>query len=232
MLYFVLLSILVLSNCTKWQFNTKELIKPSTINQKLYTNVLKNPNTQLIIVSGPAGSGKTLFASQEAIKELYVGSCDKIILTRPIGTCNNEHGYLPGDTNQKMTVWSRPVLEFCKKLTSPSIVDKLQQDKQIELVPYSQLLGRTFDNSFVIADEVQLSSLEQMKLLLTRIGKNTKMCVIGDIKQTTNSENGLSDLIDRLHTSCYNTSLISYVYLTEQDIQRSDVVKEIIKLYN
>jgi phosphate starvation-inducible PhoH-like protein len=232
MLYFVLLSILVFTNGAKWQLNTKELIKPSTVNQKLYTNVLKNPNTQLVIVSGPAGSGKTLLASQEAIKELFIGSCEKIILTRPIGNCNNEHGYLPGDTNQKMTVWSRPVLEFCKTLTSPTIVEKLQHDKKIELIPYSQLLGRTFDNSFVIADEVQLSSLEQMKLLLTRIGKNTKMCVIGDVKQSTSIHNGFSDLINRLHKNSYNTSMISYINLTEQDIQRSDVVKEIIKLYN
>ena len=167
--------------------------KPKTENQKKYIDLIKEKS--LVVALGPAGSGKTLLACVSAIEMLQKGEIKKIILTRPMITVEDEEvGFLPGDLITKMNPWTKPMLDiFSEYYTMQDIMAMIQSEK-IEVCPLAFMRGRTFHDSFIIADEMQNSSPTQILMLSTRIGEKSKMVIMGDLNQSDNKtkKNGLS----------------------------------------
>ena len=213
---------------------------PIRHNQVKYVKDLKDSTLDLVVCNGPAGTGKTLFACQEALPHLeHVCKFNKIVITRPTFESEENLGYLPGDMYDKMTPWLIPILDVFEELKSRKYVKHIIDSGLLEIVPLSYMRGRTFKNTFVIADEMQNSSPAQMKMLLTRLGEDSKMVVLGDKSQNTESLNGLTDLITRIKNyynaeSFYydmNKDGISLVGLNTEDVQRSEIVKKILHIY-
>jgi phosphate starvation-inducible PhoH-like protein len=211
-----------------------------TKNQQKYVNFLKTKPGSVIIATGPAGSGKTMLACKEALNGLRDHSYDKIILTRPTVSVEDEQlGYLPGELDSKMKPWIDPIFDQMIKHSSKSLVGQYKKEGLLEIIPLAYIRGRTFDDSFIIADEMQNATIHQMKTLLTRIGLNTTMVITGDLDQSDNdlissSENGLENLCNMLHTNEIK-EIEEYIYkveLTNEDVMRSEIVKQILKLYS
>lgn len=216
------------------------LYRPIRYNQVKYVKDLKDSSLDLVVCNGPAGTGKTLFACQEALPHLeHVCKYSKIVITRPTFESEEDLGYLPGDMHDKMTPWLIPILDIFKELKSKEYVNHILDLGLLEILPLSYMRGRTFKNTIVIADEMQNSSPEQMKMLLTRIGEDSKMVVLGDVNQNTQTPNGLKDLITKIRkyydveTFYYdmNSDGISLVSLNEKDVQRSEIVKKVLDIY-
>lgn len=230
----------------KTNLNDKKYIPlyyPKTDNQIKYVDELSNENNTIIIALGPAGTGKTLFACSEAIKQLKFGMVDKIIITRPLVTVEEDLGFLPGNINKKMDPWTRPIFDIFLEVFSQREIDVMVMNNIIEISPLAYMRGRTFKNAFIIADEMQNSSPNQMMMLTTRIGVKSKMVITGDLKQTDKGNNsGLSDFVDRFEVyKKYDTESerdkkdddknIEVIYLGKSDIERNPIVKKIIDIY-
>jgi len=208
---------------------------PKTLNQQTYFDYMENRNVSVVFGVGPAGSGKTLFACSRAIQELKQGYVDRIIITRPIFSVDEELGFLPGSIEEKMNPWTRPIFDIFSEFISLSEIKHMIDNGVIEISPLAFMRGRTFKRSFIIADEMQNSSPKQMKMLLTRLGDESRMVITGDLKQSDRyNDNGLYDFIKRFQmvgSTNFNSS-IQYVELNDHDIQRSDVVSSILKIYD
>jgi phosphate starvation-inducible PhoH-like protein len=208
------------------------LYTPKTINQEKYLNYLNNDTTKIIVSTGPAGTGKTLLACQKAINEMKNLEIDKIIITRPVVTIEEDIGFLPGNIIKKMDPWTKPIFDIFLEYYSKSELDLFLNNGKIEICPLVFMRGRTFKNSFIIADEMQNSSPNQMKMLATRLGVNSRMVITGDLNQTDIiKENGLYDFINKVETH-NNTELIKIVRFENSDIERSEIVKKVIEIYN
>ena len=212
----------------------KNIYLPKTLNQQTYVDYMKNRNVSVVFGVGPAGSGKTLFACSSAIQELKQGYVDRIIITRPLISVDEELGFLPGSIEQKMNPWTRPIFDIFSEFMSLYEIKYMIDNGVIEISPLAFMRGRTFKRCFIIADEMQNSSPNQMKMLLTRLGDDSRMVVTGDLKQSDRSnDNGLYDFINRFQESSTNfNSSIQYVELNDHDIQRSAVVSSILKIYD
>jgi phosphate starvation-inducible PhoH-like protein len=215
--------------------NSKSLFKyqPRTENQVKYVEYLNNSNVSIVGGFGPAGSGKTLFACHAAVLSLKSGAVDKIIITRPLISVDDEQlGFLPGSIVHKMDPWTRPIFDILGEFYSVNQIRTMVESGVIEISPLAYMRGRTFKRSFIIADEMQNSSPNQMLMMLTRIGEESKLVITGDLKQSDRSGlNGLCDFIEKLRVSGDN-SLIRVVELGLVDIQRSPVVSHIINIYD
>jgi phosphate starvation-inducible PhoH-like protein len=216
--------------------NVNYIYSPKSTNQDKYVEYLNDENVDMIIAVGPAGTGKTLFACLKAISQLKNGEVKKLVVTRPVVTVEEDIGFLPGNIVKKMDPWTRPIFDLFLEFFSKSELDNFIYNNIIEISPLAFMRGRTFKNSFIIADEMQNSSPNQMKMLTTRIGVNSKMVITGDLNQSDiPSKNGLKDLIERIDN--YNIknndemSSIKIVNLEKEDIERSDIVKNIINIY-
>jgi len=208
------------------------LYNPKNLNQENYVKYLNDDSSKIIISIGPAGTGKTLFACQKAITQLKYQEIDKIVVTRPIVTVEEDIGFLPGNIIKKMDPWTKPIFDTFLEYFSKSELDLLLQNGKVEICPLVFMRGRTFKNSFIIADEMQNSSPNQMKMLTTRIGVNSRMVITGDLNQTDSpKENGLKDFISKVQTH-NNTNLIKMVSFNNDDIERSEIVKKVIEIYN
>ena len=217
--------------------NVNFIYSPKSTNQDKYVEYLNDENVDMIIAVGPAGTGKTLFACLKAISQLKNGEIKKLVVTRPVVTVEEDIGFLPGNINKKMDPWTRPIFDLFLEFFSKTELDNFIYNNIIEISPLAFMRGRTFKNSFIIADEMQNSSPNQMKMLTTRIGVNSKMIITGDLKQTDIPiNNGLEDLIERInkYNNKTNNSLhaIKIVTFEKQDIERSDIVKDIINIYD
>jgi len=212
----------------------KNIYLPKTLNQQTYVDYINNRNVSVLFGVGPAGSGKTLFACSSAIQELKKGYVDRIIITRPIFSVDEELGFLPGSIEQKMNPWTRPIFDIFSEFISLSEIKHMVDTGVIEISPLAFMRGRTFKRCFIIADEMQNSSPKQMKMLLTRLGDESRMVITGDLKQSDRyNDNGLYDFINRFKESSTNfNSSIQYVELNDHDIQRSVVVSNILKIYD
>jgi len=212
----------------------KNIYLPKTVNQQTYVDYIKNRNVSVVFGVGPAGTGKTLFACSSAIQELKKGYVERIIITRPIISVDEELGFLPGSVEQKMNPWTRPIFDIFADFISRSEIKYMVDNGVIEISPLAFMRGRTFKRCFIIADEMQNSSPKQMKMLLTRLGDDSRMIITGDLKQSDRSnDNGLYDFINRFQESSPNVnSSIQYVELNEHDIQRSEVVSSILQIYD
>jgi len=217
---------------------------PRTPSQVKYVEYLEDPNVKIVCGVGAAGSGKTLFACSNAVKDLFQGNTDKIIITRPLISVDEENiGFLPGTLNNKMDIWTRPILDTFTEFYSQAEITNLLTLGKIEIAPLAYMRGRTFKKSTIIADEMQNSSPNQMLMMTTRIGESSKLVITGDLKQSDRSGlNGLDDFIMRyrawekyLSSLCSSaftdTNRIEIVEFEETDIQRSEIVKKIHNIY-
>jgi len=215
---------------------SKSIYKPKTINQQKYLQAIENENTKLVIVNGPAGTGKTLFACISAIELLKNYNIDKIILTRPLVSVEEEIGFLPGNINEKMDPWTKPIIDIFSEYYKKPEIEQMIYNNVVEIIPLGFMRGRTFKNSYIIADEMQNSTPNQMKMITTRIGENSKMIITGDLNQSDLKEkNGLDDLIKKYETySNMNEidDLIKFIKLENTDIERSQIVKTIMNIYS
>lgn len=215
--------------------NFPKLYNAKTLGQKEYKSSIYNLNHNLIICNGPAGCGKTSLACDFSIQNIKNKNYQKIIITRPTVTIQENLGHLPGTINEKMYPWTLPIFDIFNEYFTKNEIESFIKDGIIEISPLGFIQGRTFKNSIIIADEMQNSSIEQMYMLLTRIGVNSKMIVNGDLNQNKN-KNGLNDLISRLKENYLekndmNENGIDLIEMNKEDIVRHKVVTKIIELY-
>jgi phosphate starvation-inducible protein PhoH and related proteins len=199
---------------------------PKTQNQRTYTQSIRNPTIPLVVAIGPAGSGKTMLACTEAISMLKAGYIKRIVLTRPLITVEEEEiGFLPGNMNLKMDPWTRPMFDIFREVYGTNELNGMLNTGIIEIAPLAFMRGRTFHDTFVLADEMQNSSPGQMLMLTTRLGRNTKMVITGDLRQSdrtvyastsassctpTIKKNGLDDLVQKIQGIGTNTYTDTY----------------------
>ena len=211
--------------------NKQVTIVPRNLAQEQYLELLKNPKKFIVFAIGPAGTGKTMLGVQMAIKQLKEGMISKIIITRPAVSVDEEHGFLPGTLNQKMEPWTRPIMDVFEDYYHPKEIAEMLEDGVIEISPLAYMRGRTFKNAFVIADEMQNATPSQMKMLLTRIGDNSRMVVTGDLNQADRPrENGLLEFCN-LYGQGGEYRMIAMARFEQQHVERHPVVREILKLY-
>jgi len=208
--------------------------QPKTQTQIEYVNALANSQINLIVATGPAGTGKSLFACSNAIQSLKKKQIEKIVLTRPlVSVAEEEIGFLPGNLNNKMAIWVQPMMDIFKEHISKKEIDNLIQSNVIEITPLLYMRGRTFKNSIIIADEIQNTTPQQLLMLLTRSGDNSKMIITGDVNQSDLKEkNGLEDFIEKYKASTNINNIIKLIQFEKNDIQRSELVKQILNIYN
>jgi phosphate starvation-inducible PhoH-like protein len=212
----------------------KNLIQlvPKSLNQEKYVDLLENEQRLIVFASGPAGTGKTMLAVLAALKAFRAGECSRIVITRPaVGVDDEQHGFLPGTLDQKMAPWTRPIFDIIEEYYRPQEVARLLEEKYIEIAPLAYMRGRTFKNSWIIADEMQNATPSQMKMLLTRLGENSKMVVTGDTQQADRraKDNGLLDF-QSLMTN-FKSRYIAGVEFAVTDVRRHPAVAEVLKLY-
>ena len=206
-------------------------IIPRNLSQETYLELLKNPKKYIVFAIGPAGTGKTLLAVQAGIKAFQEGKVEKLIVTRPAVSVDEDLGFLPGDLNEKMAPWTRPIFDVLGEYYQQKDVADMLMEGIIEISPLAYMRGRTFKNSWIIADEMQNATTNQMKMLLTRLGENSKMIVTGDLAQADRlQDNGLIDFCNLLgkHKKLEH---IDIVHFTQKDIERHDAVKEVLSIY-
>jgi phosphate starvation-inducible protein PhoH and related proteins len=206
-------------------------IVPRNLSQETYLELLKNPKKFIVFAIGPAGTGKTMLAVQMAIKHLKEGVISKIVVTRPAVSVDEEHGFLPGTLNQKMEPWTRPIFDVFEEYYHPREIQEMLEDGVIEISPLAYMRGRTFKNAYIIADEMQNATPSQMKMLLTRIGENSRMVVTGDLNQADRPrENGLLEFCS-LYGQGGDYRMIAIARFETRDVERHPVVKEVLKIY-
>ena len=206
---------------------------PRNRKQKEYVDALLRSDKDIVFASGPAGTGKTMLAMLSAIKHYTDNNIEKIVCTRPaVGVDNERHGFLPGNLNEKMEPWTRPLFDVLHEYYSPKQTSKMLEDQIIEISPLAYMRGRTFKNSYIVADEMQNATPGQMKMLLTRIGEGSKIVVTGDVNQTDRQEddNGLLDFMKLLETYG-NSDFVKLIEFSRKDIERHPAVSEILNIY-
>mgnify|MGYP001177184558 FL=1 len=206
-------------------------IIPRNVNQEDYLDILENPNKHIIFATGPAGTGKTMMAVQMGIRNLENGTVDRIVITRPAVSVDEQHGFLPGDLKEKMAPWTRPIFDFLEEHYKPKQVEDMVKNKTIEISPLAYMRGRTFKGAWIIADEMQNATQEQTKMLLTRIGEGSKIVVTGDLAQHDRgyTNNGLKDFLNKFDRK-YGT--IGHVNFTKKDVERHPVVAHVLEIYD
>lgn len=211
---------------------SSNLYNPKSVNQQNLVKYLDDNISKIVISLGPAGTGKTLFSCQKAITELKSEKINKIIITRPAVTVEEEIGFLPGNIVKKMDPWTKPIFDIFLEYYTKTELDLMLSSGKIEICPLAFMRGRTFKNSFILADEMQNSSPVQMKMLVTRIGTNSRLVITGDLNQTDIlKENGLYDFVSKVERY-NNTNLINIVKFDNNDVERSEIVKKVIEIYN
>lgn len=206
---------------------------PKTLNQETYINLLTDPDKLIVFATGPAGTGKTMLAMLAGILALKSGQVKRLVLTRPaVGVDDEQHGFLPGDLNSKMEPWTRPLFDVLAEYYDRPTITRMIDEQTIEISPLAFMRGRTFKDAWIIADEMQNATPNQMKMLLTRIGEGSKMVITGDTRQTDRREldNGLLDF-QKLVEQFKRTKFVSGVEFEGKDIQRHPAVSEVLKIY-
>ncbi len=203
-------------------------IRPKTTGQKKYMEAISG--NDIVIGIGPAGTGKTFLALAMAIQALKDKQVQRLILTRPAVEAGEHLGYLPGDFQDKVEPYLRPIFDGLYDLLGVDIFQKYREKGIIEIAPLAYMRGRTLDDSFVILDEAQNTTTEQMKMFLTRLGFGSKAVITGDITQIDLPRHRYSGL-EEAPRVLDGIKGIALVYLTEKDVVRHPLVQEIIKAY-
>ena len=224
------ISILHSSSNERQQLEHKFTI-PKNKAQETYSQLLRDKNKKIVVANGPAGTGKTLFATEYGIRYFLTEGYQKLIFTRPSVSVDEDLGYLPGTLEDKMAPWIRPIYDILYQFMSPSELKSYMDEKHIEIAPIGFMRGRTFKNTWIVADEMQNSTVSQMKMLLTRMGDNSRLIITGDLDQHDNKTdvNGLEDFLRRFKGK-RSESISSFVF-EKEDIQREEVVKEVLEIY-
>ena len=203
---------------------------PRNANQKAYIQKLQDETTNIVFAIGPAGTGKTMLAVQHGIMLFQEGVVDKIVVTRPAVSVDEDLGFLPGTLNEKMAPWTRPIFDVFAEYYQQKDIAKMLEEGVIEISPLAYMRGRTFKNAYIIADECQNTTVNQMKMLLTRLGEGSKMVVTGDLAQADRmNDNGLIDFCNLLAGK--NLKYIDIIEFDHRDIERHNAVKEILSIY-
>ena len=187
-------------------------------------------NKNIVFAVGPAGTGKTYLAVAKAVAELQKGNVKKIILSRPAVEAGEKLGFLPGDLKEKVDPFLRPIYDALYEMMPYDQVEKKLANNIIEIAPIAFMRGRTLEDCFIILDEAQNTTKIQMKMFLTRLGKNSKMVVVGDNTQTdliSKNDSGLIDASKKLK----NIQDIGFIELDQRDVIRHEVVRKIINAY-
>jgi phosphate starvation-inducible PhoH-like protein len=214
-----------------YQKRPRVQLYPKNLNQEDYLFKLNDPNKMIVFATGPAGTGKTMLAVQWAVDQLKYGDASKIIITRPAVSVDEEHGFLPGDLNEKMAPWTRPIFDVIAENYTAKEIEHMVAEGIIETSPLAYMRGRTFKNAVVIADEMQNTTPSQMKMLLTRLGQGSKMVVTGDLQQADRpSNNGLLEFL-KLYNNFENHRYVDICHFTVGDVERHEAVKEILAIY-
>ena len=206
---------------------------PKSLNQEDYIDLLTNDSKNVVFATGPAGTGKTWLAMLAGIKAFKEGKVKKIVLTRPaVGVDDEQHGFLPGDINAKMAPWTRPLFDVMAEYYRPQEVARMLEEQTIEISPLAFMRGRTFKDSWIVADEMQNATPGQMKMLLTRLGEGSKIVVTGDTRQAdrSNDNNGLLDF-KSLVAAYQQSKYVAGVQFENKDIARHPAVEEILSIY-
>ena len=207
-------------------------IVPRTRNQERLVLALQSSDQHIVVTAGPAGTGKTYLAMLAAVQAFREGSCKRIVLTRPaVGVEDEKHGFLPGDLNQKMDPWVRPLTDILREYYRQPDIAEMIQEQTIEIAPLAFMRGRTFKDSYIIADEMQNATPSQVKMLMTRIGEGSKIVITGDVEQADRNRgnNGLMDLCQRLQEG--GVKGIAVCHLDNRDIQRHKIIDSVLTLY-
>jgi phosphate starvation-inducible PhoH-like protein len=206
-------------------------IQARNANQKTYLTKLYEESTSIVLAIGPAGTGKTMLAVQFGVKLFQEGKVDKIVVTRPAVSVDEDLGFLPGDLNEKMAPWTRPIFDVLGEYYQKKEIARMLEEGTIEISPLAYMRGRTFKNAYIVADEMQNATVNQMKMLLTRLGEGSKMVVTGDLAQADRlSDNGLIDFCNLLKQKEY-LEHIDIIEFDARDIERHNAVKEVLAVY-
>jgi phosphate starvation-inducible PhoH-like protein len=205
-------------------------ILPRNKHQEQYVLKLLDATKDIVFGIGPAGTGKTLLAVQSAVKFFKEGAIDKIIVTRPAVSVDEDLGFLPGTLEQKMAPWTRPIFDVLREYFAAREIEGMIEEGIIEIAPLAYMRGRTFKNAFILADEMQNATPNQMKMLLTRLGEGSMMAVTGDLAQADRlKDNGLINFIELLESK--KLEHLDIVRFEQGDIERHEAVKEVLQVY-
>jgi phosphate starvation-inducible PhoH-like protein len=199
-----------------------------TLGQRNYVEAIQK--NDIVFGVGPAGTGKTYLAVAMAVAALKKEQVNRIILTRPAVEAGEALGFLPGDLQEKITPYLRPLYDALRDMLEPEEIERSMARQTIEVAPLAYMRGRTLSNAFVILDEAQNTTTEQMFMLLTRMGPNSKCVVTGDVTQVDLPPNKRSGLVEALQ-ALKNVQGISFVYFTERDVVRHELVRAVINAY-
>ena len=205
-----------------------KIIRPKTLGQKKYVDAIKR--SSIVFGVGPAGTGKTYLAVALAVYALKNKEIDKIILTRPAVEAGEKLGFLPGDMNEKVDPYLRPLFDALQEMMGQDAYLRHIERGSIEIAPLAYMRGRTLSNSFIILDEAQNTTKEQMKMFLTRMGENSRVVVTGDVTQIDLPKNVKSGMIDAIEV-LDGVEGIEIVKLTAKDVVRHELVTRIIQAY-
>ena len=209
--------------------NRGRTIRPKTANQKHYVDAIEENTITFGI--GPAGTGKTYLAMAKAVAALQAKKINRIILTRPAVEAGEKLGFLPGTLTEKIDPYLRPLFDALHDMIDPDSIPRLMQSGIIEVAPLAFMRGRTLNDSFIILDEAQNTTPEQMKMFLTRLGFGSKMVITGDVTQVdlpNGAKSGLRIIKDILGA----IDDISFIELTAEDVVRHRLIGDIVKAYD
>jgi phosphate starvation-inducible PhoH-like protein len=212
------------------QKKQRVVMQARSSNQKTYLQKLQDDAISIVFAIGPAGTGKTMLAVMHGIKLYQEGLVDKIIVTRPAVSVDEDLGFLPGTLNEKMAPWTRPIFDVLGEYYKQTDIAKMLEEGVIEISPLAYMRGRTFKNAYIIADEMQNATVNQMKMLLTRLGEGSKMVVTGDLAQADRvNDNGLINFCNLLTNK--QPKHIDIVQFDAKDIERHQAVREVLEIY-
>ncbi len=203
-------------------------IRPKTLGQRHYVSTIRKK--EIVFGIGPAGTGKTYLAVVSAVAALKEGAVKRIVLTRPAVEAGENLGFLPGDMQEKVDPYLRPLYDALNDVMGADGVAKALERGLIEIAPLAFMRGRTLDDSFIILDEAQNTTPEQMKMFLTRLGFGSRMVITGDVTQIDLPKGKRSGLIEA-ERILHHLDEIGFVYFTEQDVVRHNLVQKIIQAY-
>jgi phosphate starvation-inducible PhoH-like protein len=217
---------------------TAPQLAPRGPRQQAYVQALADPDKAIVVGTGPAGCGKTMFACYAAVEALQREHIQKIVLTRPVVSVEEELGFLPGNIHRKMDPWLQPLFDVFLEYYTQRELDQMVTSGKVEISPLGFMRGRTFKRCYVVADEMQNSSPGQMLMLLTRMGDQSKLIITGDPAQSDlgTAQNGLSDFLSRMQRTPPLPdgipSQIEWVKMMTEDVARSAVVNEVLRIYD
>jgi phosphate starvation-inducible PhoH-like protein len=206
----------------------KKPVEPKTVGQKKYVDAMQKHD--IVVSIGPAGTGKTYLAVAMAVAALRQKDVERIVLVRPAVEAGESLGYLPGNYEEKIAPYLRPLYDALRDMMDPERVKRLTEIGTIEVIPLAYMRGRTLNDAFVILDEAQNSTMPQMKMFLTRLGFNSRAVVTGDITQIDLTSKKMSGLV-RIQEILTDIKGIEFVYLNESDVVRHRLVREVIKAF-